>query len=72
MNDRPDGGVDLERELVRYMAEHRITRRMLLEQVAKVGAFAAFAPIIAACASGAASAAPSATASICSSARACS
>ena len=51
MNDRPDrSGIDLERELVRYMAEHRITRRMLLEQVAKVGAFAAFAPIIAACA----------------------
>ena len=63
MNDRPDGGVDLERELVRYMAEHRITRRMLLEQVAKVGAFAAFAPIIAACGGSAASAAPSPTAS---------
>ena len=60
MNDRPDAaGVDLERELARYMAEHRITRRMLLEQVAKVGAFAAFAPIIAACAGGAASSAPS-------------
>ena len=58
MNDRPDRpGVDLERELVRYMAEHRITRRMLLEQVAKVGAFAALAPIIAACAAGAASSA---------------
>ena len=54
-------GVDLERELVRYMAERRITRRMLLEQVAKVGAFAAFAPIIAACASSPASAAPSPT-----------
>ena len=40
---------DLERELVRYMAEHRISRRMLLEQIAKVGAFAALAPIIAAC-----------------------
>ena len=60
MNDRPDpSGIDLERELARYMAEHRITRRMLLEQAAKVGAFAAFAPIIAACAAGAASSAPS-------------
>jgi spermidine/putrescine transport system substrate-binding protein len=59
MNDplRPD--VDLERELIRYMAEHRITRRMLLEQIAKVGAFAALAPIIVACSSSAASAAPS-------------
>ncbi len=60
MNDRPDpSGIDLERELARYMAEHRITRRMLLERAAKVGAFAAFAPIIAACAAGAASSAPS-------------
>ncbi|MFL5674241.1 MAG: spermidine/putrescine ABC transporter substrate-binding protein [Chloroflexota bacterium] len=50
---RPD--VDLERELVRYMAERRITRRMLLEQMAKVGAFAALAPIIAACSGAAAS-----------------
>jgi spermidine/putrescine transport system substrate-binding protein len=52
--------IDLERELYRYMAEHRITRRMLLEQIGKVGAFAALAPIIAACASPAASASPSA------------
>ena len=62
MNDRPDpSGIDLEREVARYMAEHRITRRMLLEQAAKVGAFAAFAPIIAACAAGTASSAPSVT-----------
>ena len=55
MTQRPDEqGVDLERELVRYMVERRITRRMLLEQIAKVGAFAALAPIIAACASAAA------------------
>ena len=47
---RPD--IDLEKELVRYMVEHRITRRMLLEQIAKVGAFAALAPIIAACTGG--------------------
>ena len=57
---RPD--IDLEKELVRYMVEHRITRRMLLEQVAKVGAFAALAPIIAACTGAAASASPSALA----------
>ena len=38
MNDRHDRPeVDLERDLVRYMAERRITRRMLLEQMAKVG-----------------------------------
>ncbi len=62
MNDRRERPeLDLERELVRYMAERRITRRMLLEQMAKVGAFAALAPIIAACSSAAASAAPSAT-----------
>jgi len=57
-------GIDLERELARYMAEHRISRRMLLEQIAKVGAFAALAPIIAACSTGAASASPSAAASV--------
>jgi spermidine/putrescine-binding protein len=51
--------IDLERELVRYMAENRITRRMLLERIAKAGAFVALAPIIAACSGGAASASPS-------------
>jgi spermidine/putrescine-binding protein len=54
--------VDLERELYRYMLERRMTRRMLLEQIAKVGAFAALAPIIAACAGPAASASASASA----------
>jgi spermidine/putrescine-binding protein len=60
MNDRsgrPE--VDLERALVRYMAERRMTRRMMLEHMAKLGAFAALAPVIAACSSAAASAAPS-------------
>ena len=34
MNDRYDEpGVDLERQLATYMAEHRISRRMLLEQI---------------------------------------
>jgi spermidine/putrescine-binding protein len=60
--------VDLERELYRYMLERRMTRRMLLEQIAKVGAFAALAPIIAACAGPAASASASASAAAPSSA----
>ena len=60
MNDQRDPReIDLERELVRYMAENRITRRMLLERIAKAGAFVALAPIIAACSGGAASASPS-------------
>ena len=60
MTQRPDEReVDIEQALVRYMVERRITRRMLLEQIGKVGAFAALAPIIAACTSAAASAAPS-------------
>ena len=62
MTDPQRPEIDLERELVRYMAEHRITRRMLLEQIAKVGAFAALAPIIAACNGAAASLTPSAAA----------
>src|SRR5258707_5748623 len=41
------------------MAENRIPRRMLLERIAKAGAFVALAPIIAACGGGAASASPS-------------
>ena len=69
MNDKQDPReVDLERELYRYMAERRMTRRMLLEQIAKVGAFAALAPIIAACAGPAASASASASAAAPSSA----
>jgi spermidine/putrescine transport system substrate-binding protein len=60
VNDQRDPReIDLERELVRYMAENRITRRVLLERIAKAGAFVALAPIIAACGGGAASASPS-------------
>jgi spermidine/putrescine-binding protein len=63
VNDKQDPRqADLERELYRYMLERRMTRRMLLEQIAKVGAFAALAPIIAACAGPAASASASASA----------
>ena len=67
MNE-PYGGssIDLEKELVRYMVEHRVTRRELLERIALVGGAAALAPIIAACTAGGAAspspAAPSATA----------
>ncbi len=50
MNDRYDGSsIDLEKALVRYMVERRISRRDLLERMAKVGSAAALAPIIAAC-----------------------
>jgi spermidine/putrescine transport system substrate-binding protein len=53
MNERYDGStIDLEKALVRYMVERRITRRELLERIAKVGAAAALAPVIAACTSG--------------------
>ena len=57
-HDRPT--VDIEEVLVRYMVEQRLSRRDLLERIAKVGAYAALAPIIAACTSSGASAAPSA------------
>jgi len=69
MNDKQEPRqADLERELYRYMLERRMTRRMLLEQIAKVGAFAALAPIIAACAGPAASASASPSAAAPSSA----
>jgi spermidine/putrescine transport system substrate-binding protein len=62
MSDRFDGSsLDLERNVVRYMVEHRITRRMLLEQIGKVGAAAALAPIIAACTGSGASPSAAAT-----------
>ena len=52
---------DLERRLIQVMAERRITRRMLLESMAALGATAALAPIVAACsAAGVASPSPSA------------
>ena len=54
MNDRYDGSsIDLEKALVRYMVERRISRRDLLERIAKVGSAAALAPVIAACTGGA-------------------
>ena len=46
MSDRHDGStIDLEKELVRYMVENRISRRYLLERIALVGSAAALAPI---------------------------
>jgi spermidine/putrescine transport system substrate-binding protein len=56
MSDRHDGsGIDLERELVRVMAENRLTRRQLLERMGALGATVALAPIVAACSGGATS-----------------
>jgi spermidine/putrescine transport system substrate-binding protein len=71
MTPRHDGStIDLERELVRYMIERRITRRELLERIGKVGAAAALAPVIAACTGGGASASPSSAATAAASAAA--
>jgi spermidine/putrescine transport system substrate-binding protein len=62
MNDRHDGStLDLERELVRYLAERRLSRRVLLERIGTLGAAAALAPVIAACSGNTATAAPSAS-----------
>ncbi len=65
MTERHDGSsIDLERALVRYMVEQRVSRRILLERISKFGAAAALAPVIAACTGGSASSAPSAAASV--------
>jgi spermidine/putrescine transport system substrate-binding protein len=64
MNDPYDGSsIDLEKALVRYMVERRVTRREVLERIAAVGSVAALAPIIAACTSSSASPSASAAAS---------
>ena len=64
MEPRHDGStIDLEKALVRYMVERRVTRRELLERIALVGGAAALAPVIAACTSGGA-ASPSAAPSV--------
>ena len=60
MTNRYDGSsIDLERALTRYLVERRISRRELLERIARVGSAAALAPVIAACTS---ASAPSAAA----------
>ncbi len=57
MSDEFDGSrLDLERALVRYLAEERLTRRQLLHRISVVGATVALAPIIAACGTSEASA----------------
>jgi len=48
----------VEQELVRYLAEHRMTRRELLERMTALGAAVALAPVVAAC-TGAGLASPS-------------
>ena len=59
MSHEHDGSsIDLERALARYMTEHHLSRRQLLERIAAIGATAALAPIIAACSTPAGSAAP--------------
>jgi spermidine/putrescine transport system substrate-binding protein len=60
-NDHDGSSLDLERILVRYLAEERLTRRQLLHRISVVGATAALAPIIAACGTGQASASPAAS-----------
>jgi spermidine/putrescine transport system substrate-binding protein len=62
MSHEHDGSsLDLEKVLVRYMVERRVTRRQILEAVAKLGPAVALAPVIAACS--AAGVSPSAAAS---------
>ena len=64
MSDRNDGStIDLEKALTRYMVERQLSRRELLERIARVGSAAALAPIIAACTSAGGSPSPAATAS---------
>ena len=64
MEPRHDGSsIDLEKELVRYMVERRISRRQLLERIALIGGAAALAPVIAACTSGGAASPVATTAS---------
>lgn len=64
MSHEHDGtSIDLERELVRYLAERRMTRREVLRRMSAIGVTAALAPIVAACAATPASASPAAVAS---------
>jgi spermidine/putrescine transport system substrate-binding protein len=63
MTQSHDGSsIDLEKELVRYLAQRRVTRRYLLDRIAKVGAAAALGPVIAACTGGSATPAPASAA----------
>ena len=63
MTERYDGStIDLEQALVHYMVQERLSRRDLLERIARIGAAAALAPVIAACTGSNASPAASASA----------
>jgi spermidine/putrescine transport system substrate-binding protein len=63
MTDRRDPSTsNLQQALTRYMAEQKISRRDLLDRIAKVGSAVALAPVIAACASSTGSPAASAAA----------
>jgi spermidine/putrescine-binding protein len=63
MTDRYDGSsLDLEKRLVYYMVRNRVSRRTLLERMAKYGSAVALAPVVAACAGAASS--PSARPSV--------
>ena len=54
MTDRFDGSsIDMEQALVRYMVDRQVSRRQLLEAIARLGPAAALAPVIAACTVGA-------------------
>lgn len=53
MNHPHDGStIDLEKELTRYMVERQVSRRQLLEAIARLGPAVALAPVIAACTTG--------------------
>ena len=60
-NERDHSDLVLDRELNRYLAEQRMTRRELLERITTLGAAVALGPIVAACSS-AATPTPTATA----------
>ena len=63
MSEGHDGStIDLEKALTRYLVERRITRRELLERIARVGSAAALAPVVAACTGGVLQATSSASA----------
>jgi spermidine/putrescine transport system substrate-binding protein len=60
---RQPSSEELESALARYLVEHRMSRRQLLERVARLGPAVALGPILAACGTSIASGAPSASAS---------
>ena len=69
MSDRPDPAAFAEDELIRYLADRRMTRREMLRRVSALGAAVALAPVVAAC-NAAASLAPSVAPSVAPSAAA--